>query len=197
MKEKKMLQHATKGGDMSFLNISIRLQQELEKSFNQEACKVLLFLAEEIYNANTNKAQKIFDDNREVLVLNIVERMREVFVTREEFDAKIGQLRSEIQAEFAKIRQEMAEVKAELKQDIAEVKAELKQDIAEIRQELTNTRRDLEKEISSARSELKAEIAELKTKGMYWLIITGIVVTATIIGANYAMMTFFLEHLSK
>ncbi|BAM12661.1 hypothetical protein HCN_1462 [Helicobacter cinaedi PAGU611] len=102
----------------------------------------MLALAEEIYNANTNKAQKIFEDNREVLVLNIVERMREVFVTREEFDAKIGQLRSEMQAEFAKIRQE-----------IAEVKAELKQDIAEVRQELTNTRRYLEKEISSVRSE--------------------------------------------
>ncbi len=170
-----MVQHATKGGTMSFLNISIRLQQELEKSFNQEACKVLLALAEEIYNANSSTAQKIFDDNREILVLNIVERMREVFVTREEFDAKIGQLRSEIQAEFAKVRQEMAEMKQELKEDIANVRQEM----------------------SEMKQELKQDIADLKIKGMYWLVITGVVVITTIIGANYAMMTFFLEHLSK
>lgn len=60
---------------------------------------------------------------------------------------------------------------------MAELKTELKQDIAGVRAEM---------------AEMKLE---LKTKGLYWLLSTAVVSSATILSGVWAMMSFMLSSL--
>lgn len=143
-----MVQYAIntiQGASMSFFGISQALQKELEKTFSEEMCNVLIKLVEEIYATSDIRFQKIFEEKQEFLVLSISERLREVFATK-----------SELQAEFAKVRQEMAEMKLELKQDIAKVMqeiAEVRTEIAEVRTEIAEVKGNfkiLQKEVRYA-----------------------------------------------
>lgn len=45
-------------------------------------------------------------------------------------------------------------------------------------------------------AEVRAEIADLKVKGLYWLIGTAFVSVATTIGAVFTMMTYMLDRLT-
>lgn len=89
-------------------------------------------------------------------------------IALDEFRAEIDRLvtREEFQASLQALE-------ARLEAKIMELKLELKQDIAEVRQEM----------------------AELKTKGIYWLLGTAVVSAITILSGVWAMMSFMLSNL--
>ncbi|WP_394981024.1 hypothetical protein [uncultured Helicobacter sp.] len=119
---------------------------------------------------------RTFIDNVNIdgLVQRIVYEVREKL----HFDLSDFATKDFVKAEIAQLRQEMAEMKQELKQDIADIRVEMS---------------DMKQELKQDIADIRVEMSDMKNSLLKWIFGIGVSSAIVIIGANFALMSFFVS----